>query len=614
MNQKQPGSSDELNPVSNLEEWRKIVRGYENRGMMIQAYDAATRALRQYPDDVWLRHREVLALVRSGAIETARKRYLERGLDKVDDEDCAALEARIGKNLALNMAGEARIKQAAVAAGLYRKVYNRTKGYFPGINCATLLVLSGNPDEARSLARRIIEEIQELGKPGTDEKAYEEAYYRAATIAEARLILNEIEGAKSALKQGIAVYRDDFAAWAATRRQLRLLCQLLSLDTQVLDVLSTKRVIHYLGHWGIPDEADLMQRIQDQLDKSDVGFGYGSLTCGAEILFAEALLEHGAELNVVLPFDIDEFIETSVRIGGPGWEDRFWNCYNQATTVNFATKDSYLGDDQLFTFANRLAMGLAVLRARHLDTRVEQIIIEESEKPVSIHARVAADAECWRKCGLPQSAIIVSGVNVKDVLVPSQPDQPVPRIGRVNRAILFGDFKGYSKLNDRQLPVFIDRVLGSVATVLERYRDSLCFRNTWGDGIYLVFDNVCSAAGFALDLQEEMRRLPLREFGLSEDIALRLSGHFGPVYEGMDPILGKSNIFGAHISRAARIEPITPEGCVYVTENFMASLILEPNVQYDCEYVGPVPTAKGYGEYPLYLLRHSVSSVSSRAD
>ena len=43
-------------------------------------------------------------------------------------------------------------------------------------------------------------------------------------------------------------------------------------------------------------------------------------------------------------------------------------------------------------------------------------------------------------------------------------------------------------------------------------------------------------------------------------IALRLGCHFGPVYEDTDPIAGTTNIFGTHVSRAARIEPIAPEG------------------------------------------------------
>ncbi len=43
---------------------------------------------------------------------------------------------------------------------------------------------------------------------------------------------------------------------------------------------------------------------------------------------------------------------------------RFDRCLANATSVSYATEDWYLGDDALFAYASRLAMGLALLRAR----------------------------------------------------------------------------------------------------------------------------------------------------------------------------------------------------------------------------------------------------------
>ena len=57
------------------------------------------------------------------------------------------------------------------------------------------------------------------------------------------------------------------------------------------------------------------------------------------------------------------------------------------------------------------------------------------------------------------------------------------------------------------------------------------------------------------------------------------------------------------MTRAARIEPRTPEGEVYVTDTFAASLSLEPNATALCEYVGMVTTAKGFETIPMYRLR-----------
>jgi hypothetical protein len=72
------------------------------------------------------------------------------------------------------------------------------------------------------------------------------------------------------------------------------------------------------------------------------------------------------------------------------------------------------------------------------------------------------------------------------------------------------------------------------------------------------------------------------------------AGISAPVFETTDPVQGVTNYFGAHVSRTARIEPVTPPGEVYVTEQFAARLALEP-AGFGCDYVGQVPAAKGYG-------------------
>src|SRR5205085_6091036 len=100
----------------------------------------------------------------------------------------------------------------------------------------------------------------------------------------------------------------------------------------------------------------------------------------------------------------------------------------------------------------------------------------------------------------------------------------------------------------------------------------------------------------AMALQGAMAAVPLETAGLPTTLALRLGGHFGPVYRARDPILKAENYFGAHVSRAARIEPVTPEGSVYVTEPFAAMLALDATREFECDYVGHQPAAKHYGE------------------
>lgn len=591
--------------LSQVEDWRELVQGYERRGMTLRTYDAATRALEIFPDDRWLQHRAVLALARSGATETATARFEAYGLADVEDEDVSALGARLAKDLTWLEEGEDRAAKAAAAADAYGRVYSRTGGYFPGINTATLRLIAGARNEAAEIAWKLLADLETL--PAV---AGVEAYYRAATAAEAHLILSRVDASRTALRCAVAAYGDDLGARATTRKQLRRICEALDLDDTLLDELGTGRVMHFTGHMiaapGAPgrflasSEAEAAAAIAAHLDAHDIGFGYGSIACGADTLFAEALLERGAELNIVLPFKLDEFLDTSVRNGGSGWEERVKKCLDRAATVTFATEDSHLGDDVLYGYASRLAMGLALLRSHYLDAAVEQVALWDgiaAQGP----AGTAADAALWQQIGFPQS--VIPCPNSNDAVVQAAPAGASQAAGRVNRAMLFGDIKGFSKLDDRQLPIFVEDVLGSMATVLDRFASSLRFRNTWGDGLYLVFDDLCEAAHCALDLQSAVSRLPLRDIGLPGHIALRLGGHFGPVYESTDPIVGNVNFFGAHVSRAARIEPITPEGCVYVTEHFAAALEVEAHNEFNCDYVGTVPAAKGYGNLAMYLLR-----------
>ena len=100
-----------------------------------------------------------------------------------------------------------------------------------------------------------------------------------------------------------------------------------------------------------------------------------------------------------------------------------------------------------------------------------------------------------------------------------------------------------------------------------------------------------------------MRKHDFRADGIPTDLSLRLGGHFGPVFCGKDYIRKEPTYFGSHVTKAARIEPVTPPGELYVTEAMAAALALSENDTIDCDYVGPVPLAKNYGEMRMYVLR-----------
>jgi len=585
--------------VTSATDWLAQVKAAERRGELLAAYDLADQGLAEHPGDLWLQHRAVLALARSGATRQATQRYLAYDLARAaHEEDVAALAARIAKDRALEATDARRVALAAEAAALYAAVHARTGGYYPAINAATLSLLAGRSEAARRLAA----EARRQAGQGTDEP-----YYRAATLAEAALILGDRAAATAALARAAAVHGGDLAAVATTRRQLRLVAALTGTEPTVLAPLAAPAVVHFCGHMMSPPgragrfettaEARVAADIARTLAQHRVGYGYGSLASGADILFAEALLAAGAELHVVLPFDRADFVALSVVPAGGDWVARFERCLAAARTVSYATEDHHLGDDALFAYAARLAMGLALLRGRYLDADVAQVAVWDGGPPGGVSG-TTVDIGTWRATGRPSITIASHGS-----AVPAPRALADPARRRVPRAMLFGDVKGFSKLTEREMPAFVEVVLGGLAAAVARHAAHVLFRNTWGDGVFVVLDDVAIAARCALDLQQAFAAIDLAAAGLPAHLGLRLGGHQGPVYEFTDPLLGRPNFFGAHVSRTARIEPVTPVGEVYVTEMFAAALALSADTAFACDYVGHMPAAKGYGNLRMYLLR-----------
>lgn len=584
------------------DDWDQLARDAEKSGDYLGAYDHALRGLAQHPGNLTLIYRAVLNLSRSGANVQAAAWYREYGLERSEEERIAALGARILRETAFAASGTAARNLLAEAAKQYARIHARTGGTFTGINAATLHLLAGDAEPARRLARKVIAACLKDGV---------RSYDRAADAAAAALIIGDLAAADEFIGRCAALHRSNFSAVASTRRQLARICDKLDLDHALFARLSPKAVVHYTGHRISPPnqpgrfpsaaEERVALAVARHLDDHNVGFGFGSLACGADILVAEALLARKAELHVVLPFEIAEFREHSVACGGSGWVERFDSCLAKASSLTYATDDQYLGDNVLFGHCNELAMGLAMLRAANLDAPVFQLAIWDGAGG-GTDAGTSAGVASWRSRGF-STEIIDSGAATHG---PSEPQEPRPsgtRPRRVIRAMLFGDTTGFSRLHEHQIPTFIEHFLGRLSRVLDRYAECIDYRNTWGDGLYLVMRDARSAMECALELQAEVAAIDFPAVGLPAHLGLRVGGHVGPVFDVIDPILHARNFMGGHVSRTARMEPVTPAGEVYVTEAFAALIALERDPSLSCEYVGVMPTAKGYGSFRMYVLK-----------
>jgi hypothetical protein len=622
-----PGSQEGIGPGPGVtapgrtrEDWLALVRPFEHDGEFFRAYDLAQQGLQHFPGDPALAHRAVLNLCNAGALPMARRKFAEYGLEASDEIDHLALGGRLLKSEAFGLQGERQAGLLRAAAAQYARAYARAKSsgqtdsYYPGINLATLQLLRGDSAAAHRVAREVLDDVEPVLAGGSFAQRGD-AYWLLATAIEAWLVLGELERARALVAPALQASGRRYSDLATSVRQVRRVLAAQGLPASALAGFAPPAVAHYTGHMIALDGQDhriqpgdepaLIAAIERAIDDNGIGSAYGALAAGADLLFAEALLRRGAGLNVVLPFAEADFIEASVRPFGADWVPRFHACLARANTVRIATEGSHSGDDALMAYASHLAMGLAVLGSRNLCAPVRQLVIWDG-LPARGDAGTAVDVARWTHTGLPQTIIPCRPATTPATLLPPRPPA---RGDRAIRAMLFGDIKGFSKLGDDQMPAFAARVLGMLGGALDRFGQHMAFANSWGDAFFAVFDDARSAARCALEMQEEMARIDFVAAGLPEAMALRIGGHLGPVHRVDDPILHRPAYMGAHVVRAARIEPITPEGCVYVTESFAALLALEDEQEFACDYVGVTEAAKQYGAMRMFLLHRTAEGV-----
>lgn len=577
----------------------QTIRDLLSRGEYLLAADAGTDAIGDDiraadPEMVWI---TALALARSGATRPAEELLEKSGLvarsasfsDRLA-EDVGALWARLTKDRALRAVGGERVQLAQESAERYQSLIDSHQSIYAAVNAATMYLLAGDRQNAGDMARRGLTLLEGL------DSGSKVSYWELVSRAEAHLVLGEPAIAAEAMKAAAAT-NPDWAMRATTLRQLQLVCEMNNLGDEVLAELPVPAIVHYTGHiFRAGPEQRLRREVGDLFKDRNVGAAYGSLACGADLVIAEMALAHGVELHVTLPCPNDEFIARSVSTGGQIWVDRWYDVADQATTMS-AEETTALDDDAMFAFCDDLAMGKALIRSRHLCSDVFQLAIWDRGTSAGV-AGTGAAVERWRALG-GRTAVIDLKRSEFEAVSNTVSTAKNDRVRNV-RGILFADIKGFSGLTELQLPEFFEHVMAALAEVLAKYDQSLLYRNTWGDALYLVFSSAGDAASCALDLQDRLTELA-QETGW-EGLTARIGGHAGPVFDGYDYVCDEPTFYGTHVIRAARIEPRTPPGEVYVTADFAALAAASGRSDLHLEYVGHVPTVKGYGAFPMYVL------------
>ncbi len=590
-------------------------------GEPLLAYDVVCAGLEIWPKDVRLRQLQGLALVRSGATEAANSIVEKLRSEGEADEETLGMLGRTYKDLAATATTPAqRTHYLQRSAKTYAEAYRRSGGSWSGINAATISLLIGENEYARTLAQDVRNEC--LGALAKDKG---DQYWLLAALGEAALILHDLPQAETWYSRAAEHGKKRFGDMNSSRRNARLILRHWNEDENWIDsCLHIPCVIVFAGHMiDRPDrsevrfpedlESAVANQIQQQIDSLKPGFGFSSAACGSDILFLEAMLDAGAEVSVVLPYSQEEFICDSVESAPASkkWRARFDRVLGRVARVITASNQRLEIGGVSYEFCNELILGLATIRARQLDTALKPLAVWNG-MPGDGPGGAASVIELWRKFGYePEIVDLAEILEGRASLGPTsratttEPPKYPSRFAARIVAILFADTVGFSKLREAQVPRFVEHFLGAIAQLTEKFSESIIAKNTWGDGLYFVFSDVDVVGNFALEMADLATKENWEEKGLPADLSLRIALHAGPVYEVNDPITGSRSYTGTHVSRAARIEPITPRGQVYASEAFAALAAARPTAGFSCDYVGQTPMAKGYGTLPTYHVRRN---------
>jgi class 3 adenylate cyclase len=615
------------------------LRLLKDRGAVFEAAEMAVRVLQDGDsapapgsrDHDEISYLHVVCVATSGSLSKAQELYDTYDIAERRQAKARSVGARLAKARAFRASGTNRTIELRAAAQAYEAAYVHTRGRIGAVdsegvsspesiwtayllvNAATLHLLAGDRAKADNWAQAAFD-VATAATPLSEK----ESFYRHAIAAEAALLCGRADDATSWLAH---MHHTDSTLYADRSRryaQLKLVCQALDIDDDLLAPLKVPDVIYYAGHIISPKgaggrfpaemEDEVRQRIEDYLKSESIGIAFGSLAAGADILFAETCIDMGIDLHLVLPFDVEEFLETSVRPSGGDWEKRFRRCLSWCAqnerhgtaSIGQAVAGAFLGDEALFAYGSRYAFGLAMLRARNLQADVRMVAAYDGMRGSDIGT--FGSIELCEEHNIRWDHIeIPGGSGARPSVGWREPDTSIPR--RRPLAVLFADVESYSDLKEEEVPVFHQHCMTGIAAILDLHADHILDRNSWGDSIFAVFEDALSAVRCGLEIQRHFKQTNFRALGLPRDLGLRLGCHFGPVFSCEDPIRKQQTFYGSHVMRAARIEPITPVGEVYVTEPMAAALALVPEAPIECDYVGLVPLPKDAGELRLYLAR-----------
>ncbi|MDR3520694.1 MAG: TRAFs-binding domain-containing protein [Acidocella sp.] len=556
-------------------QWLTRIKAARRQGNHLVAFDLSEQALKDWPDALAIAYEAILALARAGALAGALTKYnklLASGqLDRIADQnlatDFAGLGGRLFKDLAARSQGDEARGHRLTSAMAYKTGFDHFGAYYLAINAASMFLAAGHADQAHEYAA--IAQQQAAAETAS--------YWSTATLAEAALILGDFTAAGSYLDSA-AGFGADYDSLASTRRQLAWVAALVDAPGNILDHLPGPMVLN----WRAPPNFGA-QTLALEFAKDHGVLAFGPLLSTADLIIARALLDAGAMVHVVLP-NKPEILGEQVFSANPELRQIFNGLIaDERVNMMLVTDQGAPFEPAASLLCAQQARGLALLRAQSL--AVTPLLLVPAENGVTYSTMPPDDSDL-------HAALVVA-------------DVPANRL-RKPHAILFGDVHGFSNLTEFEQLEFLEHIIGGFADVLAQIK-SAEYAETAGDGLFIVLSNLVDAVECSFALHAVLPK-GAAAGGLPHDLGMRISAHVGPLYKRLDRVIDREKFCGMEVVRTARIEPVTPVGEIYVTEQFATALACAAPGAFICEYVGIQPMAKKYGECRMYSLRRVIAS------
>jgi hypothetical protein len=525
----------------------------------------------------------ITTLARSGALDRAWALFRDGGYDRSTTDPAAlAVKGRLLKDRAWRASGEARATLLGRAALAYSAADVLDPQPYLLINAAACHALGGDSVDSHALADVVLDRVTQ----GVD--LAETPYWLAATRAEALLIKGDLAGAQAALIEALEHDPDGYEEHAVTLRQFKRLIIAAHGDATWLDAYRPPASLHFSGHLAIAETQsnELRDKIDAKLSESKVGFGYGALAAGADIVVAEALIARGAELHLVLPAAVDDFRALSVAPYGAGWLPRFDACLAAASSVRIAAElDSEPFEPLATALASDIAMGAALLNARRLESRaVQLLVVDEGGGPFGGGQSTARDGGKWLGTGLVQHVIVAPRT------APVAPSSS-KREGRLDRrlaALIRLDFAGLDRLNDGAFAAASDRAIEPFLARILQVPGQPFAQQTHGNAVLLAFPDCGVASCFAREI---------RKLDPPETFPLRMSGHYGLI------LLARSALKGPALSILDDISLSGFDDAFTVSEAFATALqVSDVDGLFDAQYCGDIELRRDGAGTSLFTL------------